>query len=130
MMAIDAPGDPHATAGLHRGVRRVANQIDQHLLDLIAIGADRALRSWDRHDPESRLQTDDPPDDRRQIDGAQPRLRQTCEPRVSLHEPAQGIGAPRDHGQPLSQVILPIGQPGFPLERRFKTPRDRTNGCQ
>ena len=78
------PADAHAAAGFTDGVDGVANQVDEELLELIAVALDRD--SGTRHDLDMvrLLQRSDAIDERADVERRQLRRWQFREARVAL----------------------------------------------
>ena len=111
------PAHAHAAAGLQRRIHRVADEVDQELVELVAVGGDDDRRPvFDRHF-EPRLQRGRPADPDTHLQRRQPRLRQAGELRVGGHETGQRLGAPFDDLKPRAQVLLPVGRPRGPLDQ-------------
>jgi len=83
------PSNYHSTTGLQRGVYGVAEKIDQQLLELIPIRADRSLRTGCQLDIHSSLEADDALDERGDAQRLESRQWKPRESRVSFHEPIQ-----------------------------------------
>ncbi len=64
--ALALPADGDAAAGLQRRVRRVVHEVDEELLELIGIGADRDVRALLDPDRQPRLDAGDAPYEREQ----------------------------------------------------------------
>ena len=63
-------------AGLQRGVGGIAHEVDQELLELIAVGLDHESRPRPQFDAETRLQPRHPPDPGTDLDRPELRRRE------------------------------------------------------
>ena len=108
LLAVEPPAHADAAAGQQRGVRRVADQVDQQLLDLVGVRLDRHLRPLLDVDGEPRLERGGAADQAGELEGGPPRRRQAGEPRVGRHEADQGSGAVADHLEAVPHVLLPV----------------------
>ena len=117
------PADPHAAAGLPHRIDGVAEQVDQQLLELIAVALDRQPRAAGDLDVVPLLERDDAIDDRADVERRELRRRQLGEPRVGAHEPAERLRARADHAEAALHVVAPVGRRRLALD-------DRRRGCR
>ena len=94
--------------------------IDQELLELRGVRANRQIRRRPQLDRQSRFQIDNSPNEFCQIDWFLLRRRQTGEARIGLHETAERFGARRDHIQTAARIILPIRRRRLALQKSFQ----------
>ena len=112
-------------SGLQRGIGRVAHQVDQQLIELVAVSGDPIPRGPPSTRTSSRVSS---AATRRtqvaDVHRAELRLREPGEPRVGAHEPAQRLRAALDHFEARAQVVLPVGRARRPGGQTAEASRD------
>ena len=91
-----------------RGVGRIAQQVDQHLLQLIGIALHRELRAGLHLHREPRFETDRAPHRGGHFERLQLRARQLRQARVGADEAAQALRPAGDHGEAAAHIVAPI----------------------
>src|SRR5262249_35478821 len=112
-----------AAARLLRRVNTVAHDVDQQLLELIGIGADRERVALDV-DGETRLDAAHTPDESGYLERLLARCWQLRESRVRRREAAQRIGPRRDNREAALHVVLPVRRHLVACDKGFKTAGD------
>ena len=123
MSAFSGPAHLNAAAGFECRVRRIPNQVNQQLLQLVGVGRNHHLRTFRYVDLHTRLKFHRPADPFRDVYRQQLRLWQTRKLRVRGHEPPKRLGARTNDAQTLPQII----QNG---SRRFTLQLRRLGGVQ
>src|SRR6266850_6324898 len=105
LRALPRPANPHGAPCFLRGIRRVSNQIDQQLLQLVRIRRDYNFRAFRDADFHASLEFHCPADPLRHIHRQQFWLRQSRQMRVRRHESRQRLGARPNNPETLPQVV-------------------------
>ncbi len=119
------PADADGAAGFEGGVGGVPDEIDQQLLELIAVRFHDHFGAREHLDRQASLDAGDPAHQGSEIDHSPLRRRQAGEPGVGLHEPAQRFGPRRDHVETLPGVLLPVDGTRVARQQAREAPRDR-----
>src|SRR5438270_11709576 len=119
------PTDSDASMRLERRVDGVAYEIDEQLVELIAVRANRDRRSVLDPYRKSRLERGDAPHPRGDVDGGALRRRQPREPRVRRHETHERVGASGDDGEPALGVVVRVRGTGLSVENGLQAARER-----
>src|SRR6185437_15530495 len=106
--SVAAPTHGHATVSLERRIRAVADEIDQQLIELIAITGNRD--GWPRlhahrHAP---LELRDAAYPWFDFHHSATRRGEAREQRVAGHEAAQRLGTSRDHCEAAHRILAPV----------------------
>ncbi len=104
---VRAPRHRHRAAGLERCVGRVAQQVDERLLELRTVRFDDDVRVIVGHPDlhvQPRFQVRNTLDQRPDLHRLRLRRRHARQPRVLRHQPRQRFRSVRDHVEPLLDV--------------------------
>jgi hypothetical protein len=104
----ERPADPDAAARFARRVDGVAHEVDQELLELIAVGVHGHQRSWLDRNPLVSLEPHDARDKGGDVERRELGRRQPGEAGVRRHEPAQRLRSRGDDGEPTQRVVAPV----------------------
>ena len=125
------PADHHAAAAVfERGLGAVAQQIDEQLLELIAIGVHGQVGSGLHRHRHARLESSHAVHQRLEHDRGLPGRRQLGETRVGGGETAEGFGARSDHLQTASQVVSEVDRRGVALQQCIERSGQRLDGAE
>src|SRR5690349_13158306 len=125
---VDRPRYTHPATrvgrGLH-GVHGVPDDVDEELIELVAIGEDG--RRWTRTERHwhALLQLDDSTQPPLHIDRTKHGLWQLSETCIRLEKPAERSRTSLDDVEAVQSLVLPVGGPRLTLEHALQAPRDR-----
>src|SRR6185503_11799064 len=115
----------HCASCFKRGIDGVSDKIDQELFQLIAIRADRDLRSAVKIYSHSSLEADYSFNKRADVERLLLWLRKPGHSRIRVHESIQRFGSRCDHSQATLHVVLPVGGPGLARDQSLQASRNR-----
>ena len=122
--AETGPSEADPAPGLAGRIHGVPHEVDEELLELVAIRVDGHGRPGLNRDPFVPFEADDPLDERRNVERRELRRRQAGEPRIGGHEPAQRLRACRDDGQAPERILLPVFGRRVSLQERRQAAGD------
>jgi hypothetical protein len=128
--AVDGgPGDVDlAVPVLLDRVDRVAQKVDQHLLDLVAVGLNRDVRASAHAYDTPVLEPRDALDQRPHGNRLAARRRQLRHASVRGHEATQRVGASADHHEAVAHVVRVPGREAIARDQSPERVRDRRDG--
>src|ERR1700733_13507492 len=130
MRSRACPGQRHPAAGFERCVDGVTQQIDEDLLELIAVALNLHLRAGSYYWRQALLQARDLANPDACTHWRQVRPWQSGQTRVSTHEAAQTLAARSNNRQATNGVVAPVVRQGFAPDHRFQAPGDGLDGRQ
>ena len=110
---------------MQRRVPGVLHEVDQELLELIRIGADRDVRRVGDANGQARLDAGDALHEAEDVHRIEPRRGQLREPRVRGREAAERVGPGGDHREPAFHVVGPVVRHGVARQHRLEAPGNR-----
>ena len=122
---IAGPFDVHAAVLLAGGIGGVANQIDEQLLELVAIHLDGDARPVREVHGDAALESGNAADELGKIHGRESRLREASQLRVGGHEAPQGFGPRANDAQSLADVAKDGAIGGVEALKKTVTERER-----
>ena len=90
---VHSPFDSYAAAGFDGRVGRVADQIDEQLIELVAVSPERKGWAVDHSHFQPGFEAGRSTDPDRDVHNTQDRRREFREARVGIEEPRQGLGS-------------------------------------
>src|SRR5439155_2370463 len=115
---------------LEAGIHGVAHEVDEELLDLIAVRRKTELGAREDAHAQSRLEPCDAANESTEVERLQARRREPRHLRIGFHETAERAGPRLDHRETAPGVLLPVLGEWAACEEPLEGSGDRMNRGQ